>query len=392
MSSDSFGKPCGPAPRGHHLQLVPNPSHPCTSSHQPSTNPPAHSSKYLGEGTYGTVERVVNPIGIPVARKTFRLRDYQVCLDEFQVLKRARDRKASNIIWAAQRWGIASSATSADEQPQVRKEDDKVFIDMELADWGNLHQFLQNTPRLYKGEQLIKWIGLQSLTGLVWLHERRILHGDMKPLNLLVFKGPHAPHIKIGDLGSCVQLDADGKDSMGHIRSCLTTFQYAAPEMLLASPTTKDITLGADVYSLGILLMEISGHQHPCYTVQPPIPQQAATSHVLDMGMLHTKRPRILEVYKPHFQLNEEMVAFFAKATAFDLKDRATASQLLQDGLLDDVREGYRYQSMASPYDVIDLENEKSNLLAEIERLRARVQAAEQTLKKIARFNPSLIR
>ena len=395
MTTNAFLKPGMPAPRGR-FQLIPNPSPPHTASLQPSTIPPpmpalppVPSTKYLGEGTYGTVERVVNPIGIAVARKTFRLRDYQICLDEFKVLKRARDRKAPNVIWAAHRWDVpSSSSATADEQPIVRKSEDGVYFEMELADWGNLHQFLQNTPRLYIGEQLIKWIGVQSLAGLVWLHERRILHGDIKTLNLLVFKGPHAPHIKLGDLGSCTQLDADGKDTTGMIRSCLTTFSYAAPEMLLAKPLTaptasNGITLGADVYSLGILLMEISGHQHPCYTVQPPTPQQSSTSHHANMEAVHAKRPKILEVYKPHFQISTEMQSFFASATAFDLGDRATAPQLLKDSLLDDVRQGYRYEAMASPYDVLELEQEKASLMLENEKLRARLESIEQSRQEL---------
>ena len=52
--------------------------------------------------------------------------------------------------------------------------------------------------------------------GLGWLHNKRILHGELKTNNVFVFTGTHEPVIKIGALGSLLRLDAFGVYSRGY--------------------------------------------------------------------------------------------------------------------------------------------------------------------------------
>ena len=93
----------------------------------------------------------------------------------------------------------------------------------------------------------VVWVGRPIHWGLAWLHESMLLEGDLRMDNILVFQGINEPRLKIGDLGSVVQLDSDGMDSKTRIQLCLTTHKYAGPEMLLAGYTLSDVILAADI-------------------------------------------------------------------------------------------------------------------------------------------------
>jgi serine/threonine protein kinase len=83
----------------------------------------------------------------------------------------------------------------------------------------------------------------QCLAALAALHREQIIHGDLKPSNIMVKRTGHP---KIVDIGSALQLN-----NMPEHRTC--TPQYAAPEML----ERNEFTPRADLASLGYVLIEI---------------------------------------------------------------------------------------------------------------------------------------
>ena len=370
MASNFFAKPSAVPSRVQHLQLVKNPPPPPSSTHSSHPPPPTPLNKqFLGAGSCGIVEKVLNGGGFAVARKTFKIsgRDSQEaknCLWEFHILRMARDLKALNLLWAA--------PPSGPEQPIIQLEKGLAFFDVELADWGNLYEFLHNTPRLYIGEQLVKSVGIQTIRGLCWLHERRFLHGDLKPGNLLVFKGPFEPHIKIGDFGSCTKMADNGKDSRRQIDKCITTYEYAAPEMLSAGPQSKVVSLQADIYSLGVLLMEMTGQQHPFHCMKP--------AKERDPKWLYNNRPRQFEVYKPRFRMPDDLKHIFNRMTAFVPELRPTIAVLRRESVFNDVRVGYKMEYLTSPQEV---RKQKADLERELKATQERLMNCERSLKKI---------
>lgn len=96
-------------------------------------------------------------------------------------------------------------------------------------------------PRLKPGIAVA--IIRQCLGALAALHRESIVHGDIKPSNIMVKRTGAA---KIVDIGSALQLD-----NMPEHRTC--TPQYAAPEMLERNEFTKQ----SDLASLGYVLIEI---------------------------------------------------------------------------------------------------------------------------------------
>lgn len=83
----------------------------------------------------------------------------------------------------------------------------------------------------------------QCLAGLAALHRNGIVHGDLKPANIMLKRTGNA---KLIDIGSAVDLE-----DMPRARGC--TPMYAAPEVLEG----RDISPRSDLCSLGYVLIEI---------------------------------------------------------------------------------------------------------------------------------------
>ncbi|KAK3897528.1 hypothetical protein C8A05DRAFT_19731, partial [Staphylotrichum tortipilum] len=89
-----------------------------------------------------------------------------------------------------------------------------------------------------------KSIALDIACGLSALHQCGIVHGDVKPQNVLIFNKP-ALHAKIADFSHSIF-------DMGGIRRLLGgTWIYAAPEWEKAAPTAQLMT--TDIYSYGLI-------------------------------------------------------------------------------------------------------------------------------------------
>ena len=103
--------------------------------------------------------------------------------------------------------------------------------------------------------------------------------------------------MKIGDLGSSLRLNAFGVDSASYIQRCTTTYKYAAPVMLLVGiRKLPHIDLGADLYSLGMVLLELCGTQHPLHPFHPRGLQE-----------MHDARPTHLVPSNPGWSIPEDL-------------------------------------------------------------------------------------
>ncbi|KAM1099003.1 hypothetical protein TB2_005529 [Malus domestica] len=114
---------------------------------------------------------------------------------------------------------------------------------------GSLNSFLfGERSRLHW--YLRRKIALGIARGLLYLHEdcsSQIIHCDIKPENILLDDSFTA---RIADLGLAKLLKADQTQTITAIRG---TKGYVAPEWLTSLP----VTVKVDVYSFGILLLEI---------------------------------------------------------------------------------------------------------------------------------------
>ena len=101
-------------------------------------------------------------------------------------------------------------------------------------------------------EELIWHYLIQMSQGLQYLHERRILHRDIKPQNIML--DAHN-NVKIGDLGFG-RLLATGEH---HVRSGVGTPLYFSPELCQEKPYNEK----TDMWALGCLVYELAAQRTP---------------------------------------------------------------------------------------------------------------------------------
>lgn len=145
----------------------------------------------------------------------------------------------------------------------------------------------------------------ECLAGLAALHREEIVHGDIKPSNIMVKRTGNA---KIIDIGSALDLN-----NMPHLKTC--TPQYAAPEML----DREEVTPRSDLASLGYVLVELLAGK-PLFAGMNSLP-----------NLLEAKRnlpQRLHKILPPEVKHSELLMTICRRLTAPDPTVRyATAEQ-----------------------------------------------------------------
>ncbi|KIO25546.1 hypothetical protein M407DRAFT_25144 [Tulasnella calospora MUT 4182] len=122
---------------------------------------------------------------------------------------------------------------------------------------GNVYQYLKKNPDADR-----RTLILDVAEGLLYLHTRDppIVHADIKGYNVLVSDSNRA---MLCDFGNSVTL-ADDPTGLTTPNVGQGTTRWIAPEVLLGEPATAK----ADVYSFGILALEIMSDKLPYYKLQ----------------------------------------------------------------------------------------------------------------------------
>ncbi|CAJ0571368.1 unnamed protein product, partial [Mesorhabditis spiculigera] len=116
---------------------------------------------------------------------------------------------------------------------------------------------IKSPQYIYHLKNILQWLN-HIFCGLEYLYMQKTVHGDLKPENIFVDKDFV---LKLGDFGSLKQLD-DSADL--HEALQVGTLGYMAPEYscMVVSELTAEERYKADVYSSGIVLMEIDNRRN----------------------------------------------------------------------------------------------------------------------------------
>ncbi|XP_072317974.1 serine/threonine-protein kinase Nek4 [Eucyclogobius newberryi] len=195
--------------------------------------------KVVGRGSYGEVhlvkrktdrkQYVIKKLNL----KTSSRRERRSAEQEAQLLSQLRH---PNIVTYRESW---------------EGDDCLLFIVMGFCEGGDLyHRLKQQKGELLPERQVVEWF-VQIAMALQYLHERNVLHRDLKTQNIFLTK---TNIIKVGDLGIARVLE--NQNDMAS--TLIGTPYYMSPELFSNKPYNHK----SDVWALGCCVYEMSTLRH----------------------------------------------------------------------------------------------------------------------------------
>ncbi|XP_009880686.1 PREDICTED: serine/threonine-protein kinase Nek5 [Charadrius vociferus] len=133
------------------------------------------------------------------------------------------------------------------------QEKNKLYIVMEYCDGGDLMKRINMQHGvLFDEDQILSWF-VQISLGLKHIHDKKILHRDVKAQN--IFLSNNGKVAKLGDFGIARQLNS----TMEFAHTCVGTPYYLSPEICENRPYNNK----TDIWSLGCVLYELCALKHP---------------------------------------------------------------------------------------------------------------------------------
>lgn len=130
------------------------------------------------------------------------------------------------------------------------------YLVMDYCEGGTLRHLLEQNGSLRLAEALKLIIGI--LEGLESLHQRGIVHCDIKPENILLTLGSDGWIPRLSDFGIALEFSQSKKTSSSKADTIMGSPGYMAPEQFLGlySPAS-------DIYAVGIILYEMIVGERP---------------------------------------------------------------------------------------------------------------------------------
>lgn len=168
---------------------------------------------------------------------------------------------------------------------------------------GSLFAFLRNRPNeLSPTERTI--IALDVAAGMAYMHEQRVIHRDLKSLNILLDENKRA---KVGDFGLSRLLNYEPMSGL------VGTAQWMAPEVYLSQPSYDS---KVDVFSFGIVLWEL---------LTSKVPYEGVEDAMIPKLVVHENlRPEIPPETSPELRM------LISSCWAPDPKERPSFQQIYQ--------------------------------------------------------------
>ena len=194
--------------------------------------------KKIGEGAFGKAYLMKNKsTGAQVVVK-------ETCLSKLPPKERDDARRETAVLAQLKHTSVVSYHDSFEERGNL-------YIVMDYCDGGDLAAKINNQRgRLFTEHDILDWI-TQLCLAVKHIHDRNILHRDIKCQNIFLTK---SGQIKLGDFGIAKILDSTIQLS----HTMIGTPYYFSPEICMGRPYNHK----SDIWSLGCVFYELATLRH----------------------------------------------------------------------------------------------------------------------------------
>lgn len=198
-----------------------------------------HIQDCIGSGAFATVKKCIHRrTGQEFAMKIIDKKKFQMnysskrknaLMDEVNILKRLSHKNIIKIY-------------------DVYETSSQLFLVLELVFGGDLFDRIVSFGGKGYPEDRARFIFIQMLEALDYLHRKGVVHRDLKPENILLLE-KESDIIKLSDFGLS-RIIGEGS----FMKTLCGTPQYLAPEILRDSSTKVGYDKRVDLWSLGVIL------------------------------------------------------------------------------------------------------------------------------------------
>ncbi|PAA77860.1 hypothetical protein BOX15_Mlig024132g3 [Macrostomum lignano] len=283
------------------------PTPPSPSSTTSSPAPQAFHRVYklenvIGSGSYASVYRCVDR----QSNKNFAVKVLEdKLLSSYQ---RQLIRNEESILLRLDHRNIIRLVAVFSDEPDIKR---MVF---EFADQLDICLALVTSPNF--GERAIREAAKQLFSGLAYLHEKRIMHRDLKLENLLAKSDATSGEmvLKISDFGYAVELAA-GQSFFTLKNTIIGSFEYMSPELI----SSQEYSTKIDCWAAGVIVYFLFTGDFPF-----------RGANVTEMARCIVKRHFALDFSAPEWSAASRNAVDFISSILSTLYNRPNASDLLK--------------------------------------------------------------
>lgn len=201
----------------------------------------------------------------------------------------------------------------------VRENDYYMVLPLARDSLGNIIQDLDIDEKINATYQI--------LSGMAYLHGRRILHRDIKPDNILIFYEGDRIIAKISDFGLAMTNGCHIPMGRSHP---VYTLPYRAPEVI----EHKDYTEKADIWALGCTLYEVFNRSEPLFW-----DEEIKTEQDTLLWIKEIMRTRIHIQWLQESEVPSPLIDIIDSMLTYNEEGRGSSFDILQIPIFDTIRE-----------------------------------------------------